>query len=74
MPVSKTCGPDDVTGIIILLIVIKPFSNSNILTKTLTEIFNYYLRIATILYDNIPKIWEVAKVKPLCKKGDRHNT
>ena len=56
---SKSCGPDNLTGILL-----KTFSSC--IANSLTEIFKYSLTTSSL-----PDVWKLAKVKPIFKKGDR---
>ena len=57
--VSKSCGPDNITGILL-----KTFSSC--ICTSLTKIFNYSVETSSI-----PDVWKLGKVKPVFKKGSR---
>lgn len=61
LKVSKSCGPDNVTGILL-----KTFADC--VTASLTNIFSYSLDTGLL-----PDVWKKAKVIAIHKKGSRHS-
>jgi hypothetical protein len=59
--VSKSCGPDNITGILLKTFAI-------CIKESLTQIFRY-----SLLSGSLPDIWRQAKVKAIYKKGNRHS-
>ena len=59
--VSKSCGPDNITGILL-----KTFADC--IASSLTDIFNYSLTTGCL-----PDIWKEANISAVYKKGSRHS-
>lgn len=56
---NKSCGPDNVTGI-----MLKTFDS--VVFSSLAAIFGYSLETATL-----PRVWKLGKVQPIHKKGSK---
>ena len=59
--VSKSCGPDNITGILL-----KTFADC--IASSLTDIFNYSLTTGCL-----PDIWKEANISTVYKKGSRYS-